>query len=436
MSTMVIAYGFAALILIGTLLLMMPFSTTDGRVPHITTALFTSTSAVCVTGLAVVDINDFWSPFGETVILLLLQIGGFGFMTFATLILLALGRRIGLRERLLIKEAMGVTQMGGVVRIVRRMALYTFTAELLGSALIYLRLSTQYTSGMALWKSIFLSVSSFNNCGFDVFGGYRSISGYITDPLVVLTVAGLVMLGGISYIVVQDMLRQRSFTRLSLDSKIVLLGTGFLLVFGTLVFLAAESGNPETIGALNFPQKLLNSFFQSVTCRTSGFSTFNTGNMALYSLFFAMLLMFIGGASGSTAGGVKVNTFGLLIATILSTLRGNDSATAFGRQINVEQIHRALTLIILADVLISVIVFCLSITEDFRFHELVFETFSAFGTVGLSTGITPQLTVIGKLIIILTMFIGRTGPLTLILSLTMRLHPSDYAYPKEMVRIG
>lgn len=435
-STLVIAYGFAALIIIGTLLLMLPFSTTDGKSPHITTALFTSTSAVCVTGLAVVDVNDFWSPFGETVILLLLQIGGFGFMTSATLILLALGRRIGLRERLLIKEAMGVTQMGGVVRITQQMAFFTIIIEVLGSALIYLRLSTQYTSGTALWKSIFLSVSAFNNCGFDLFGGYMSISGYLTDPLVVLTVAGLVIFGGISYMVVLDMLKRRSFTRLSLDSKLVITCTAFLLLFGMVVILIAEYGNPQTIGALSFPQKLLNAFFHSVTCRTSGFSTFSIGNLALYSLFFSMLLMFIGGSAGSTAGGVKVNTFGLLIATLLSTLRGNDATTAFGRQITVEQINRALTMIILAAVLVSVIVFCLSITEDFGFHDLAFETISAFGTVGLSTGITPQLSIAGRLLIILTMFIGRIGPLTLILSLTMRLHPSDYAYPKEMVRIG
>ncbi len=435
-STLVIAYGFAAIILIGTLLLMLPIATTDGVSPHPTVALFTSTSAVCVTGLQVVDTNDFWSPFGEGIILALIQIGGFGFMTTATIILLALGRRIGLRERLLIKEAMGVTQLGGVVRIVRQMIFFTLIAEVLGTALLYLRLSTQFPHGQALWKSVFQAVSAFNNCGFDLFGSFRSLTGYQSDPLVILTTAGLIILGGISYMVVLDMLRHRSFTRLSLDSKMVLTTTFFLLAFGTLVILFTEMNNPDTLGSLTLPQKFLNSFFHSVTPRTAGFASLNIGSFAIYSLFFTMLLMFIGGASGSTAGGIKVNTFGLLLATIISTLRGNENPTAFQREINTEQIHRALTLVILSVVFIFTIVFCLTILENLDFIDLLFETISAFGTVGLSTGVTPLLSIAGRILIIVTMFIGRIGPLTLILSLTLRQQRSDYKFPREAVRIG
>ncbi|MDP2918597.1 MAG: potassium transporter TrkG, partial [Dehalococcoidia bacterium] len=257
-SPLVIAYGFAALILIGAALLMLPIATTDGSVPHPTTALFTSTSAVAVTGLAVVDTSDFWSPFGEAVILFLIQIGGFGFMTSATLILLALGRKIGLRERLLIKEAMGVTQLGGVVRIIRQMALFTLILEILGAALIYLHLSTLYPEGQALWKSVFQSVSAFNNAGLDLFGGFRSLYNFQTDPLVVLTTAGLIILGGISYMVVVDVLKHRSFTRLSMDSKLVITVTGFLLLIGTAVILLSEFGNADTFGLLTVPQKVLN----------------------------------------------------------------------------------------------------------------------------------------------------------------------------------
>ncbi len=435
-STTVIAYGFAAIILIGTLLLMLPVSAADGIAPHPTTALFTATSSVCVTGLTVVDTNDYWSSFGEGVILFLIQIGGFGFMTTATLILLALGRKIGLRERLLIKEAMGVTQLGGVIRIVRQMAFFTLIAELLGAALIYLRISTLFPHGQALWKSVFHSISAFNNCGFDLYGGFRSLSDFQTDPMVVLTTAGLIILGGISYMVVSDMLRKRSFTHLSLDSKMVITTTAFLLALGTVVLLLTEMNNPATLGTLSLPQKILNAFFHSVTPRTAGFASLNIGSFAVYSLFFTMFLMFVGGASGSTAGGIKVNTFGLLIATIISSLRGNENATAFEREINTEQIHRALTLVILSVVFIFSIVFCLTITENMGFIDLLFETISAFGTVGLSTGITPLLNTAGRLLIILTMFIGRIGPLTLILSLTLRQRRSDFSYPKESVRIG
>jgi trk system potassium uptake protein TrkH len=435
-STTVIAYGFAAVILIGTLLLMLPVATTNGTAAHPTTALFTSSSAVCVTGLAVVDTADYWSPFGEGVILFLIQIGGFGFMTTATLVLLALGRRIGLRERLLIKEAMGVNQLGGVVRIVRQMLFFTIIAEVLGAALIYLRLSTQFPHGQALWKSIFHSISAFNNCGFDLYGGFRSLSDFQTDPLVILTTAGLIILGGISYMVISDVLRKRGFIHLSLDSKMVITTTIFLLALGTIVLLLTEMNNSATLGPLSLPQKILNAFFHAVTPRTAGFASLNIGSFAVYSLFFTMILMFVGGASGSTAGGIKVNTFGLLIATIISTLRGNENPTAFQREINTEQIQRALTLVILAVVFIFIMVFCLTITENMRFVDLLFETISAFGTVGLSTGITPLLSTAGRFLIILTMFVGRIGPLTLILSLTLRQRGSDFSYPKEAVRIG
>jgi trk/ktr system potassium uptake protein len=232
------------------------------------------------------------------------------------------------------------------------------------------------------------------------------------------------------------MLRRRSFTRLSLDSKMVLTTTFFLLAFGTMVIFFAEMNNPDTLRSLTLPQKILNSFFHSVTPRTAGFASLNIGGFAIYTLFFTMFLMIIGGASGSTAGGIKVNTFGLLIATIISTLRGNEKPTAFQREINNEQIHRALTLVILSVLFIFTIVFCLTITEHLEFPDLLFETISAFGTVGLSTGITPALTTAGRILIILTMFVGRIGPLTLILSLTLRQQRSDYSFPREAVRIG
>jgi len=435
-STMLLVYGFAIIVLLGAALLMLPFATESGAPAEPVNALFTSASATCVTGLVVVDTADYWSPFGEAVIMVLIHAGGFGFMTLATMFLLAMGRRIGLKERILIRESMGVAKLGGVVRIVQRIAIFTFVIEILGAALIYLRLSTTYTPGVALWKSAFLSISAFNNAGFDLFGSFRSLTGFQGDPLILLTTAGLIIVGGLSFLVFADIAKARNFTRLSLDSKLVLTTTIGLLIAGTVILLLTEMNNPATLGPLPWTQRLLNAFFHAVTPRTAGFNSLSVGAFAVYSLFFTMALMFVGGASGSTAGGIKVNTFGILLNTVFSTLRGREKAGAFGREFTNQQIYRALTLVILSVTLISVFAFVLTITEEFTFLQVLFETFSAFGTVGLSTGITPDLSVAGKILISVMMFIGRIGPLTLILSLAQRQQLTEYKYPQETVRIG
>jgi trk system potassium uptake protein TrkH len=292
-------------------------------------------------------------------------------------------------------------------------------------------------TGTAAWKAVFQAVSAFNNCGLDLFGNhFSSLLGYQTDTTVILTTAALIILGGISFMVVADVINVRRFGRLLLDSKIVLVTTLGLLVVGTVVILVTEYGNAATLGPMSVPHKLLTSFFQSVTPRTAGFSSINIGGMETYSQFFIILLMFVGGAAGSTAGGIKVNTFGMLVATIWSTIRGNEHAGVFGREFTNQQIHRALSLVMLALTLIFIVVLVLTVTEKFGFLNLLFETVSAFGTVGLSTGITPGLSVAGKLIITAVMFIGRLGPLILVLSLTQRQQPSTYRYPHDEVRIG
>ncbi|MDD5190989.1 MAG: TrkH family potassium uptake protein [Dehalococcoidales bacterium] len=435
-STSLLVYGFALIVILGAFLLTLPIASETGQVTNPVDAFFTSTSATCVTGLSVVDTADHYSYFGETVIMVLIHAGGFGFMILATMLLLAMGKRIGLKQRLLIRESLGVAKLGGVVRIVQRIALFTFVVEILGAALIYIRLSTQYSPGVALWKSVFQSVSAFNNAGLDLFGDLRSLTGYQGDPIILLTTAGLIIIGGVSYLVIADMASSRSFSRLTLDSKLVVTTTIGLLAAGTVLILLSEMNNPLTLGALPWDQKILNAFFHSVTPRTAGFASLNVGAFAVYSLFFTMFLMFVGGASGSTAGGVKVNTFGMLVATVTGTLQGKDRAGAFGREFTTQQIYRALTLLILSGAIISVFVFILSITEKFTFLQLLFETVSAFGTVGLSTGITPELSVTGKILISIMMFIGRIGPLTLVLSLAQRQKTSEYKYPQETIRIG
>ncbi len=419
------------------MVLMLPVSSKTGQFTSPVDALFTATSAVCVTGLVVVDTGTYWSPFGQVVLLILFQVGGFGFMTSATIIFLAMGWRLGLRERLLIGESLGATTPGGMVRIVRRAAIFTLLVEGAGTIVLFIRFLTEGTSVLsALWRAIFHAVSAFNNAGFDILGDFRSLLDYQGDPVVLLTIAVLIILGGIGYLVVDDVLASRSFSRLSTDSKIVLVTTISLLALGTIFLLLAEFSNPATLGALSFPQKLLVAFFQSVTPRTAGFSAIDVGKMLEPSLFFTMFLMFVGGASGSTAGGVKVNTFGVLVSAALSSTRGKESPGAFGRDFTAGNVYRALALVLLYLGLLAAVVLALSITEKFGFVNLLFETFSALGTVGLTTGITPELSVAGRLIITVAMFVGRLGPLTFISVLTERQQPITYRYPKETVRIG
>jgi trk system potassium uptake protein TrkH len=435
-SLWTLVYGFAGMISIGTLLLMLPFASNSAQSTTFVNALFTATSAVCVTGLAVVDTLDHWTLFGQLVILLLIQFGGFGYMSLTTLLLIALGRRIGLRERLLIGESLGIARLGGIVKLVRNMAIFTLATEIIGAVVLYFRFSTEYSTSTAIWKSIFQAVSAFNNAGFDVFGGFRSLTSYHSDYVVLLTTATLVILGGISFLVVEDVLRSRQQNRLAIDTKMVLSVTTLLLATGMIVILATEYANPATLGSMPISDKVVNAFFQSVTSRTSGFSAITTGNMTDYALFITMILMFIGGASGSTAGGIKVNTFGLIIATIWCSIKGREYPAAFGREFMQQQIFRALAVLVLSMMVVGAVVFILTITEKTSFLKLLFETISAFGTVGLSTGITPDLSIAGRLMIIVTMFTGRLGTLTLTLALVQAQRISTYRYPQETTRIG
>jgi trk system potassium uptake protein TrkH len=430
--------GFAAMIVVGGVLLMLPWASQSGQITSPLDAFFTATSAVCVTGLVVLDTADHWSLFGQVIIIALVQLGGFGLMTSATLFLLAFGRRIGLKEKVLITEAIGVTRLGGVVKVVALMAAFTIIMEAAGAALLYLYYSQGHPAGTSAWLSAFQSISAFNNAGFDLSGNFQSLFIHRSQPLVLLVTAALIIIGGISFLVVIDLFRAKwRLPRLSLDSRLVIVTTAILLVVGTSLLLLTESGNSATLGGLSLSDKIVNAFFQSVTARTAGFSTVNVGYLANYSLFIMAILMFIGGASGSTAGGVKVNNFGMLGATIWSTIKGREHAGAFGREFSVPQINRALTIVLLSVAFISAVVLLLTMTEGgTRFIDLLFETVSAFSTVGLSAGITPGLSMAGRIIIIVTMFVGRLGPLTMALALVQRQQMARYRFPQETVRTG
>jgi trk system potassium uptake protein len=435
-SLLSFVYGFATMIAIGTLLLMMPFCSNSHQFTSFIDCLFTSTSAVCVTGLVVVDTLDHWSVIGQIVIGVLIQSGGLGFMISTTLLLMATGRKIGLRERILLKESVGLDRIGGVIRLARNIMLFTLIVEVLGALVFFIRFWSEYEWPTAVWKSIFQSVSAFNNAGFDLFGGFRSLSGYSGDYLVLLSTAVLIILGGISFVVINNIYRARGLHHSSIDTKLVLLITAILLASGTLVVLATEYSNPQTLGSMPLSLKILNSFFQSVTSRTAGFNVLNIGSFSVYTLFFIMILMFIGGAAGSTAGGIKVNTLGLIVATIWGTIKGREHPGAYGREFPIEQIFRGMTLLVLSLGIIVLVFFILSITEGFHSINILFETVSAFGTVGLTTGITPELSLTGKGVIIVLMFVGRLGPLTLIMSLASKRQVSKYRYPVDSVRIG
>jgi trk system potassium uptake protein TrkH len=435
-SALLLAYGFAGLILLGTILLILPVSAQSGQITSPINALFSATSAVCVTGLVVVDGGTYWSTFGQAVLLVLFQIGGLGFITGATLLILAIGGKFGLKEKLIISESIGVNQLGGVIGLVTQIALFSFLVEAIGTLIFYFRLTAIADQSASLWVSVFHAASAFNNCGMSLFGNFSSLTRFQTDPIILLTTAFLIILGGIGYLVVVDLIRQRRFVRLSLDTKVVLVFTGVLLVLGTLFYLGSEFSNPSTLGQLQFPQKLLVAFFQSVTPRTAGFSAIDIGSLRQISLFFTMFLMCVGGAAGSAAGGIKVNTFGVLTMTILSTLRGDENIGAFGRHLTKETIYRAMVLFTLYIGVVTLVTVLLSATEGFPVDKILFEAFSAMGTVGLSTGITPNLSVAGKIIIAATMFVGRLGPLTLMAVLARRPQGVNLEYPHESIRLG
>ena len=435
-SPALVVWGLMGVIVAGTLLLMLPIAGAGDQATGPLTALFTATSAVCTTGLVVVDTQEHWSLFGEAVLVLLMQVGGLGFLTSSTLILLMMGRRLTLRERLQIHAGMSEGTLGSVLPLVRRIVFFALTVEAAGAVLLALHFWSAASPSAALWHGTFLSVSAFTNASFDLFGGFRSFTGQRDEPFLLLVVSGLIIAGGISYTVVADVLTRRRFRRLALDTKLVLVTTGALLLVGMVGFLALEYSNGESLGALGPGQVLLQSYFFSVVPRTAGFATLNPGDFRDETLFFLIGLMFVGGAAGSTAGGIKVNSLAVLAAAVLSASKGRPRVVAFWREIPTMVVMRALTMATLGLAIVLNAALLLVIVEPFPFLALLFEATSAFGTVGLSTGITPELSTVGQLTLIATMFVGRVGPLALAFALARRQEAMRLRFPEDAVRIG
>ena len=433
---------FLVLISVGTGLLMLPIATNDGEATRFVDALFTATSAACVTGLVVVDTATHWSPFGQVVILLLIQAGGFGIMAGSTLLLaIFIGRRTTLRDRVAVQESLGGLQLGTVTTLVKRIAIFTLVAEGIGAVILSVSFMAGPEAGppwdpLGIWWGVFHSISAFNNAGFDLTGGFRSLTPFVDDWTVLLTVAVLLVLGGLGFAIVGDAITKRRWARMALETKLVLSATAALIVGGAVALGLTEWANPATLGALPPEQRFLNAVFESATLRTAGFTALDTGAFVEASLFVVMALMFIGGASGSTAGGIKVNTFSVLLIAILSTVRGQASAIAFGRRIPHAIVYRALAVALLSIAFVFVIGLGLTLTTDATFVQTLFEAISAFGTVGASTGITPELSDPARLITAFAMFVGRLGPLTLVLALAARARPIPYRPAVEAVRIG
>ncbi|MBX3029729.1 MAG: Trk family potassium uptake protein [Chloroflexi bacterium] len=437
---LVLTLSFLVLIATGTILLILPISSVDGTWTPPLSALFTATSAACVTGLVVLDTASQWSGFGQLVILALIQLGGFGIMAGSTLLLLLIsGRQPGLRGRVLAQETTGSAQLGGVVAVIRRMAWFVAAVELGGAVVLTVAFAWRGAVDdpvSAGWWGLFHAVSAFNNAGFDLVGGFQSLAPFHDDWLVLGTIGVLIVVGGLGFAIVADAGTHRRWSRWALETKIVLGTTLALLLGGTLVIGALEWSNPDTLGRYDPLVRPLNAAFESVTLRTAGFSVLPTGSLLDPTLFVVMALMFIGGASGSTAGGIKVNTFGLLLLVILSTIRGRTMPVAFGRRISSELVYRAIAIALLGVAFAFGAGFLVSLTTSAPFVEALFEAISAIGTVGASTGITPTLEAPAQLVVIVAMFAGRLGPLTLVLALAARARPLPYRPAAESIRIG
>lgn len=430
-----LAGGFILMIAAGTFLLSLPFATVTGEISLIN-ALFTATSAVCVTGLVVVDTGTFFTVFGQLVIMFLILGGALGFMTSATLIFVILGKNITLKDRLIIKEALNTDSIQGLVHLIITIAKMAAIAILLGSLFLGFRFFPQLGWKKGLLFSIFHSISAFGNAGFDLFGNFEGLTVYAGDFLVSGTILALFIFGGLGFTVILDIFQRKKPARYSLHSKMVLLFTAFLLISGTLFILFLEFGNPATLGEGEVGSKIFRAFFTAATPRTAGFNVLPTEALKPATLFFLLILMFIGASPASTGGGVKTTTVALMVGTVRALIKGSDEVVFREKRIPSTLILKALTIIFVSLFLIFFMVLAMTIVENKPFLGLTFEVFSAFGTVGLSTGITPDLTTTGKTLLIITMYAGRIGPLTMLYALTRKLKPKGVRYPEERILIG
>ncbi|HAS17701.1 MAG TPA: Trk family potassium uptake protein [Nitrospiraceae bacterium] len=438
----VLAAGFFGLIVVGTILLLLPFSSANGYSIGLTDAFFTSVSSVCVTGLIVKDTPNDFSFFGQIVIMVLVQIGGLGYMTSSTIFALILGKKIGLRERLIMKESLNVFSLEGLVRFTKAVIWTTFIIEGIAAVLLALRFSYDFPPLNAIYLGIFHSITAFNNAGFSLFSD--NLIQYRGDVSVNIVIMGLIILGGIGFIIFSDIYRyiKGEVVSLSLHTKLTIITTVALILIGTILLFLFEGNNIGTLHGLTIKDKVLASLFHSVSARTAGFNTLDVGQMASDSLFMLIILMVIGASPGSTGGGIKTTTFAIMIVALLSTVRGRQDFTAFGRRLPVDLVAKAFLLTTMVSIIIIVSTTILLLVENKSLIATLFEVASAFGTVGLSVGnggilsLSAIFSDLGKFFVALTMFAGRLGPLLMSIAIIKGTQTPSYRYPEEKVVIG
>ena len=435
--------GFAAVILIGAILLSLPIATQTGERTSFLDSLFTATSAVCVTGLVVVDTATHWNFFGQIVIIILIQTGGLGFMTITTLFSLIVKKRINLKERLLIQESLNQIDLSGLVKLTRYILLMTFVIEGIGALILSTVFIPQFGFIRGSWYSIFHAISAFCNAGFDLMGNvtgpYSSLMYYVNNTTITLAISALIILGGLGFPVILDIVKNKKISKLNMHSKIVLISTSILIVVGMLFIFIVEYKNVGTLGNLSLKGKILSSLFQSVTIRTAGFATIDLTILHQATLFIMMIFMFVGASPASTGGGVKTTTIAVLILTVKSFLLGKEDIEVFGRRITSSTVRKSVgiffvgVLAVLTGILLIVL-----IEPKFDLLEASFEVVSALATVGLSIGGSSNLTSIGKLLIVIYMFMGRVGLLTIFLALVAKntVNKQQIRYPEGRIIVG
>ena len=430
--------AFVVAIAVGTGLLVLPWSTAAGRDTGLVTAMYTATSAVCVTGFSTVDVGTHFTGFGQVVLLVLVQVGGLGFMTLASLIAMLVSNRLGLRMALVATTERGTLALGDVRRVLRGVAVVTLAVEVVVAAVLVVRLRTGhgYAWDDAFWHGVFHSVAAFNNAGFSLYAD--SLNRFATDVVITSAVMVAVVIGGLGFPVLVDLYQRRGlgWRRLSLHSRLTLTSSGALLVLGWLVITLAEWANSETLGAHGPGARVWMGLFGSVTSRTAGFHTMTPGEMTDEGLIATMFLMFVGAGSAGTSGGIKAGTFALLVLVVRAELRGSRDVVVFGRRIAEAVQRQAITVVLLAVSVVAVAVFGLLWVTDLPLDDVAFEAVSGFGTAGLSTGISPLLPAAGQLMMMLVMLVGRVGPLTLGTALVIRFRTSRIRYPEEAPLIG
>ena len=444
-SPMILIYGFLLINLIGSILLTIPFSTTDGSSDFII-ALYTSTSAITVTGLTLVDTSTYWSFFGQLIIIILCFIGGLGFMMAAAFIIILTGQKLSLNNRLLIRDGLGGGNLGSITIMIKYTVILAVGLQIIGILLLFLKWHTldKLWEGItwieALWQSVFHGISAYNNAGFDIIPenlGENSLEYFSNDPLILLILGILIFFGGIGFLPIRDIYKKKSFSKLELESKVVLYFSFFLTILGGLLFFITESNNHLTIENNTFLDKISISLFQSISTRTAGFAITDYSNILSPTIIISCLLMIIGGATASTAGGIKINTFAIIFLATASSLIGRKNITPFHRRIPFDNVVRAFSITVLfflGLLILSIIMFIFE--PNLSFEHLIFEMVSAIGNNGLSSGISQEYTNTSKIIVIFTMFLGRFGPLTLILLLAGKTIQPSFEDSEERIRIG